>query len=90
MSLSDYVKTECCGTTCDKTGLVDKVKQLESRVEQLQNSLNIAEDIIDELNEEPVNKEELARKCFLAGRRVISLSTTADERAWLNFKATEL
>lgn len=80
MKLSEYVQTNCCGTTCDKGGLVKRIAELEARCADQQKE-------IDEYNRLRGNKEAFARKVFMAG---FDSSEGYPEQAWLNFKATEL
>lgn len=82
--VSNALQNDCCGTTCDKADLVGKVRELEQENHRLQ---NVIDDIV---SSQFLENEVLAHKCFNAGYLQATHSTDDINKAWLNFKATEL
>ena len=84
--LSEGIRENCCGTTCQKFDIAKRVEELEKRNADMQEE-------IDEYNRLRGNKEAFARKCFNAGMLAVEVragSTYCDIKHWLTFKATEL
>lgn len=82
MKLSEYVQTNCCGTTCNKGGLVKRIAELEAQLED-------ANEIIGSME----TTEAFAEKCFKAGYdRGWGSGYAGDEpnsyHEFLNFKVT--
>lgn len=87
MNISSLILAECCGTTCNKTDILCRVRELEEKNKELQN-------IIDDARaNSAINREKFAFMCFNEGMSAVELNTSdtfCDTRHWLNFKATKL
>lgn len=89
--LAQCVQDMCCGTTCDKQPIVQRIVQrideLESQCKGLQADL----DCIDDLN--ATFDERVEKKCrlaFEAGINAVLNHQPQDvERLWLQFKAEQ-
>lgn len=75
--VSKLLNATCCGTTCDKSDLVNKVTALEIELMDIKAAWSF-------------NIEKRAKKYFEAGRDSVYTHPNHNERAWLNFKAQEL
>ena len=91
--LADGIRNSCCGTTCDKSIIANKVAELEASNEALESEL------MDLQAEYSKNVEAHARKCFnggvKAGRSMPHHVYThslelLSEKAWLQFKVLNL
>lgn len=88
-SLNKEFHAMCCGTTCDK----DEISQ---RISELEKAFSEAEATNAELRGRllgGVTREEFAKKCFEAGMKSVEVragTTYCDVKHWLNFKALEL
>ena len=87
--LAQCVQDMCCGTTCDKQPIVQRIDELESQCKGLQADL----DGVDDLN--ATFDERVEKKCKLTFCTVIEqysdrlYDDSQVEKRWLQFKAEQ-
>lgn len=80
--LANCIQTTCCGTTCEKSEIVNRVSELENNTKHLQSTND--ELLLENarLEEELVKQAEFA---FKAGC-TIAKYTNDNHREWLNYR----
>ena len=88
MSIAQYIQAECCGTTCDKQGLIKQVEELERTLAEHKETIAENEEIIIALVDGAALQESELRETFING--VVAGRCNSDtncEKLWLTYSA---